>query len=281
MKVNPASADRGIVFRRTDLAGQPEIPALATYVTSTARGTTISTSKRVKVSTIEHLMAALWTLGVDNAVVDIDGPEVPIMDGSAREYADEILRVGMVELDAPRKYFAPAEPVKFSMPEKGVEVVVEPAEGYSVEVTVDYASEVVGRQVATYAEGDDFRGEISPCRTFVFLHEIITLLMLGLIKGGDVENAIVVVERPISRLAKRVICRTFHKENISVERGYMTTLRFDNEIARHKLLDILGDLALLGVRIRGHVRALRPGHKANTQTALLLHNALADNNKEN
>lgn len=284
MTVLPAPADRGIVFRRVDLPDKPEIPALATYVTSTARGTTISISKRAKVSTIEHLISALWTLGVDNAVVEIDGPETPIMDGSAREYTEAILRVGVEELEAECRYFAPTEAVTFAIPDKGVEIVVEPADDFSVEVTVDYASQVVGRQRATYSDGDDYQGQIASCRTFVFLHEILPLLMVGLIKGGDVENAIVVVEKPISWLAKRVICRTFHKEDISLKKGYMTTLRYDNEIARHKLLDILGDLALLGVRIRGHVRALRPGHRANTQTALLLHQKMcggvANNNNK-
>lgn len=271
MVVNPAEADRGIVFRRTDIKGAPEVPALARYVVDTARGTTIKLGK-AKVSTIEHLMAALWTMGIDNAVIDIDAPETPIMDGSAREYAAEINRVGICELDAEREVLDIKEPVRWAIDKKGVEVVVEPAESYSVDVTVDYNSKVVGRQTASYRLGDDFVTNIAPCRTFVFLHEIELLLKLGLIKGGSVESAIVVVEKPISDRSKRTICKAFNKEDIEVENGYLNhlALRFENEIARHKLLDILGDLALIGRRINGKVTALRPGHLANTETAKLI-----------
>lgn len=271
MVVNPAEANRGIVFRRTDIKGAPEVPALARYVVDTARGTTIKLGK-AKVSTIEHLMAALWTMGVDNAVVAINAPETPIMDGSAREYAAEINRVGICELDAERKVLDIKEPVRWTIDKKGVEVVVEPAESYSVDVTVDYNSKVVGRQTASYRLGDDFVANIAPCRTFVFLHEIELLLKLGLIKGGSVESAIVVVEKPISDRSKRAICKAFNKEDIEVENGYLNhlVLRFENEIARHKLLDILGDLALIGRRINGKVTALRPGHLANTETAKLI-----------
>ena len=271
MVVRPAEANRGIVFRRIDVKGEPEVPALATFVTDTARGTTIKNGK-AKVSTIEHLMASLWTMGVDNAVVDIDAPEVPIMDGSAKAYVAEIARVGIVELDAERRYFEVPEKVTFAIEKKGVEIVIEPAEEYSVDLTVDYSSQVVGRQFSHYDKNVDFAAEIAPCRTFVFLHEIEILLRLGLIKGGSVESAIVVVEKPISERSKRRICKAFKKENIEVENGYLNHLglRFPNEIARHKLLDILGDLALLGVRIKGKVTALRPGHLANTQMALRL-----------
>ncbi len=271
MVVNPAEANRGIVFRRTDIKGTPEVPALARYVVDTARGTTIKLGK-AKVSTIEHLMAALWTMGIDNAVVDINAPETPIMDGSAREYAAEINRVGICELDAERKVLDIKEPVRWAIDKKGVEVVVEPAESYSVDVTVDYNSKVVGRQTASYRLGDDFVANIAPCRTFVFLHEIELLLKLGLIKGGSVESAIVVVEKPISDRSKRAICKAFNKEDVEVENGYLNhlVLRFENEIARHKLLDILGDLALIGRRINGKVTALRPGHLANTETAKLI-----------
>ncbi|MBR1957664.1 MAG: UDP-3-O-[Tidjanibacter sp.] len=276
MEVLPAEADRGIVFRRIDIKGQPEVPALAQFVTDTARGTTIKQGK-AKVSTIEHLMASLWTMGVDNAVVEIDAPEVPIMDGSAKAYVAEIARVGIVELNAERRYFEVPEKVTFAIEKRGVEIVVEPAEEYSVDLTADYSSQVVGRQFAHYDKSVDFATEIAPCRTFVFLHEIELLLRLGLIKGGSVESAIVVVEKPISERSKRHICKVFKKENIEVENGYLNhlELRFPNEIARHKLLDILGDLALLGVRIKGRVTALRPGHLANTQMAARLAKLMA------
>ena len=275
MTVLPAEADRGIVFRRTDLKGSPEVAALAHNVTDTSRGTTIKDGK-AKVSTIEHLMAALWTMGIDNAMVEIDAPETPIMDGSAREYAAEIERVGTVELDAERRYMEIDEEFIFEIPKKGVRIVITPAEEYSVDVTVDYNSTVVGIQHHRYDSSVNFQEEIAPCRTFVFLHEIELLLKLGLIKGGSVESAMVVVEKPISESTKKRICKTFGREDIEVERGYLNhaPLRFDNEIARHKLLDILGDLALLGRRIKGHVEALRPGHFANTQMAQQLENKI-------
>ena len=184
MTVNPAETDRGIVFRRTDLKGMPEVAALAHNVCDTSRGTTIKQGK-AKVSTIEHILSALWTMGVDNALIDIDAPETPIMDGSAREYAAEIERVGTVEQGAERLYMEVEEEFLFEIPKKGVRVVISPAEEYSVDVTVDYNSTVVGIQHHRYDSSVSYREEIAPCRTFVFLHEIELLLKLGLIKGGS------------------------------------------------------------------------------------------------
>ena len=275
MTVLPAEENRGIVFRRTDLKGAPEVAALAHNVCDTSRGTTIKDGKG-KVATIEHILSALWTMGIDNALIEIDAPETPIMDGSAKEYAAEILRVGSVEQEAERRYMEIAEEYLFEIPKKGVMVKITPAEEYSVDVTVDYNSQVVGVQSHRYDSSVDYAKEIAPCRTFVFLHEIELLLKLGLIKGGSVESAMVVVEKPISDSTRKTICKTFGRDDIEVERGYLnhSPLRFENEIARHKLLDILGDLALLGRRIKGHVEALRPGHYANTQMAQELEKTL-------
>lgn len=275
MTARPAEAGSGIVFRRVDLKGQPTVAALAHNVSDTARGTTIKDGK-AKVSTIEHILSALWTMGVDNALIDIDAPETPIMDGSAREYVAQIAAVGTVEQEAERIWFDIKEEFVFEIPKKGVKIVITPAEEYSVDVDVDYNSVVVGQQSSHYDSSVDYATEIAPCRTFVFLHEIELLLKLGLIKGGSVESAIVVVEKNISDSTRRTICKTFGREDIAVEKGYLNhlALRFENEIARHKLLDILGDLALLGRRIRGHVQALRPGHYANTQMALQLEKKL-------
>ena len=275
MTVLPAEENRGIVFRRTDLKGMPEVAALAHNVCDTARGTTIKDGK-AKVSTIEHILSALWTMGVDNALIEIDAPETPIMDGSAREYAAEIARVGTEEQAAERCYMTIEEEFLFEIPKKGVMVKITPAEEYSVDITVDYNSQVVGVQRHRYDSTVDYVREIAPCRTFVFLHEIELLLKLGLIKGGSVESAMVVVEKPISESTRKTICKTFGRDDIEVERGYLnhSPLRFENEIARHKLLDILGDLALLGRRIKGHVEALRPGHYANTQMAQQLEKTL-------
>lgn len=266
MCVKPAPANHGITFRRIDLEEAPEIPALGNYVTDTSRGTTIEING-VRVSTIEHIMSALWTLGVDNAQIDIDAPETPIMDGSAKEYAAEIERVGVVEQEAEREYYTVTEEVSFSIPEKGVEVRLLPAEKYDVDVAVDYNSKVLGKQQSHFAEGDNYRSEIAPCRTFVFLHEIMFLFHANLIKGGDVDNAIVVVEHPVTDEEVARLSALFNKKDIKVSGGYLNNLklRFENEIARHKLLDILGDLALLGRRIRGKVVATRPGHFANTE----------------
>ncbi len=267
MTVLPAGANKGIVFKRTDIEGKPEIEALSDYVTDTSRGTTLCKND-VKVCTVEHIMSALWNMGVDNALVEIDGPEVPIMDGSAREYADEITRVGLKELDAERKYCTLNETVTYSIPENGVEIKIEPSDRFTVSVEVDYNSRVLGHQSASYSEGDDYKAQVAACRTFVFLHEVEPLLNANLIKGGDLDNAIVVVEHEISDGEIARLSAIFNKKDVKVTNGYLNhlKLRFPNEIARHKLLDILGDMALLGVRFKGKVTACRPGHFANTET---------------
>ncbi len=268
MNVLPAEENTGLVFRRTDLEGSPAIEALGDYVTDTSRGTTIE-KNGVRISTIEHIMAALWTSGVDNAVIEIDAPEVPIMDGSAREYVKRIAEAGLTGQQADIKYFEVQEKMLFEIPEKGVKVEIYPDQEYSVSVLIDYNSTVLGNQYAVYDPSkDDFAAEIAPCRTFVFLHELEPLLKLNLIKGGDLDNAIVIVEKAVSQEEIDRLSQIFNKKNIEVtSKGYLNNLelRFGNETARHKLLDILGDLALLGMRIKGRVMASRPGHFANTE----------------
>lgn len=266
MTVNPAPADHGIVFRRTDIEGQPTIPALCEYVTDTSRGTTIERDG-VRVSTIEHIMSALWTLGVDNALVDIDGPETPIMDGSAKAYAEQIQAVGIEQQSAERRYYEVREKQVYTIPEKGVAIVMYPDEEFSVSVHVDYNSKVIGNQYATLIPGDNYTEAIAPCRTFVFLHELEPLFKMNLIKGGDLDNAIVVVENPVSDEQLDHLKQIFGKQDIRVTGGYLNNLqlRANNELARHKLLDLLGDFALLGIRIKGRVWATRPGHFANTE----------------
>ena len=266
MTVHPAEDNTGIVFRRVDLEGQPEVPALCEYVTDTSRGTTIEKGA-AKVSTIEHIISALWTLGVDNAIIDINAPETPIMDGSAKEYAERITEVGMVEQDADRKYFEVTEKQVYTLPEKGVAIVIYPDDEYSVSVHVDYNSKVVGNQYAVYCKEDNYSEKIAMCRTFVFLHELEPLLNLNLIKGGDLDNAIVVVENPVPEAQLERLKSIFGKDEIEITGGYLNNqqLRANNELARHKLLDLLGDFALLGMRIKGRVWATRPGHFANTE----------------
>ena len=266
MTVNPAEAGTGIVFRRTDLEGQPIIPALCDNVVDTSRGTTIEAGGH-RVSTIEHIMSALWTLGVDNAVIDIDAPETPIMDGSAREYAQAITKTGLTDQDAERQFYHVTEKMVYTIPEKGVAIILYPDDEFSVSVHVDYNSKVIGNQYATFNPGDDFAGKISPCRTFVFLHELEPLINMNLIKGGDLDNAIVVVENPVPDEQLDKLKKLFNKPDIEIKAGYLNNLelRCNNELARHKLLDLLGDFALLGVRIKGRVWATRPGHFANTE----------------
>ncbi len=266
MTVHPADPDTGIVFRRTDIEGQPIIPALCDNVVDTSRGTTIEVGGH-RVSTIEHIMSALWTLGVDNAIIDIDAPETPIMDGSSREYAQAIMEVGTVEQPAERKYYQVTEKMVYTIPEKGVAIILYPDDEFSVSLHVDYNSKVIGNQYATFNPGDDYSSKIAPCRTFVFLHELEPLMKMNLIKGGDLDNAIVVVENPVPDEQLENLKKIFNKPDIEIKAGYLNNLqlRYNNELARHKLLDLLGDFALLGMRIKGRVWATRPGHFANTE----------------
>lgn len=266
MTVLPAEENTGIVFRRVDIEGTPVVPALCEYVSDTSRGTTIEKGE-AKVSTIEHIMSALWTLGIDNAQIDINAPETPIMDGSAKEYAARILEVGSVEQSAERKYYEVTEKQVYTLPEKGVAIVLYPDDEFSVSVHVDYNSKVVGNQYAVYNPTDNYAEKIAQCRTFVFLHELEPLMKMNLIKGGDLDNAIVVVENPVSDEQLNHLKSIFGKEDIAITGGYLNNqqLRANNELARHKLLDLLGDFALLGMRIKGRVWATRPGHFANTE----------------
>ena len=275
MTVNPAEAGYGIAFRRTDLEGQPIIPASCDNVVDTSRGTTIEAGGH-RVCTIEHIMSALWTSGVDNALIDIDAQETPIMDGSAREYAEAIARVGTVEQEAERKYYHVTEKMVYTIPEKGVAIILSPDDEFSVSVHVDYNSKVIGNQYATFNPGDNYAEKIAPCRTFVFLHELEPLIKMNLIKGGDLDNAIVVVENPIPEEQLDHLKQIFHKPDIEIKAGYLNNLelRCNNELARHKLLDLLGDFALLGVRIKGRVWATRPGHFANTEFMKQLKHAI-------
>lgn len=271
MTVNPADADRGIRFRRTDLEGKPELEALAEYVVDTSRGTTIERNG-IRVSTIEHILAALWAYGVDNALIMIDASETPIMDGSALEYSQAIEKTGIVEQDADREYYDILEKTAFTNIEKGIEIAAYPDEAFSINVNIDFNSKVLGNQYARLDTLEDFGKEIAPCRTFVFLHEIEPLIQHNLIKGGDLDNAIVIVENPVSNEEFQRLSNLFNKKDVQITNGYLNNLalRFPNEPARHKLLDIVGDLALIGRRIRGRIVAYKPGHFANTEFAKII-----------
>lgn len=275
MTVLAAEADFGIKFKRTDLEGQPMVDALAENVVDTSRSTTIQKGE-ARVSTIEHILAALMGCDIDNALIEIDGPEVPILDGSAIEYVREIEKVGIIDLAVERSYYEITEKMTFSIPEKGVEITAYPDDHFSINLNIDFNSKILGNQYSRLDAIEEFKTEIAPCRTFVFLHEIAPLIQNNLIKGGDIDNAIVVVENPISDEELKQLTATFNKDNIKVEAGYLNNLelRFANEPARHKLLDIMGDLMLIGTRIKGKIVANKPGHFANTEFSKLVRKAI-------
>lgn len=276
LTIQPAPENHGYKFQRLDIEGQPIIPADPDNVVGTQRGTTLE-AKGARVYTTEHVLAALYGCKVDNALVQIDGPEIPIMDGSSAPFVKEILEAGFEEQSAERKYLILKENITFEDEEKGVEMLAVPTDGgeFRLTVMVDYQSPVLGTQHASMYSLDDYVDEISPCRTFVFLKELAFLADQGLIKGGDLDNAIVLMERPYSEEEIKQILVKLGKEDLKIEiKGIgvlnTTELQFENEPARHKLLDIIGDLALVGRFIRGHILAARPGHAGNVEFAKIL-----------
>ena len=273
--VRPAEANHGYVFQRTDLEGAPTVPADCDLVVETRRGTTLEKAG-VRIHTTEHLLAALYGCGIDNALIEIDGPEVPIMDGSSWPFVAHIEEVGAVELEAERHILRLTESITYH-DGKGVEMLAVPPVGseFRVTVMVDYHSPILGTQHASMYHLGQFVPDISRCRTFVFLKEVKSLLEQGLIKGGDLENAIVLAEREYKQEEIDEIATLSGKPGLKVEPGKIgvlnnTQLQFENEPARHKLLDIVGDLALTGFFIEGHVLAARPGHAGNVEFAKLL-----------
>ena len=269
MTINPAPADTGIRFRRTDLGEDAYIDALAENVSSTARSTTISCGD-ASVSTIEHVMSALTGMGVDNAIIDIDNIEVPILDGSAKPYVDAIWPDGFQQQDAPRRYVELTETVEIRNDEKGSVVRIEPAEEFSYDIKVDFDSRVLGVQNAHWDSSVVYPEDIGTCRTFVFFHEIEFLYTNTLVKGGDVDNAIVIVEHPVTDEQGARKAQLFYVPALKVrEDGYLSNLvlRFPNECARHKLLDLIGDLRLCGGFLKAKVTAEKAGHGINTAAA--------------
>lgn len=267
LSLKPAPVDTGIVFVRTDLG--LEVPALAQYVSKTSRSTTITRGK-ASVSTIEHVMSALTGLGVDNAYVEVDSREVPILDGSARLYAEAVAPDGLQEQDAERKWLTLDREIELKNSKTGSYIKVIPSDELSYEVTIDFNSRVLGVQTVTWSPDMDYASEVAPCRTFCFLHEIWLLSLLGLVKGGDVENAIVVVEKPVTDRELARMSKRFGQPRLSVSpEGYLSnlTLRFPDECGRHKLLDIMGDLRLAGGFLKAKIVAYKPGHSINTSIA--------------
>lgn len=263
--LKPAAADFGIKFKRVDLPEQPVIKADVDFVTDTSRGTTLS-YKGVNVHTVEHLMAALAGSGVDNVLVELDGPEIPILDGSAIGFIDAIEAVGLQKQEAKKVYIDIDVNLEYFDDSKNVNIMAVPAKEFQVTTMIDFNSPVLGTQHATLRSLGDFKTEIAKSRTFCFLHELQTLLDHNLIKGGDLDNAIVVVDRVIEEEELNRLAQVFNKPNIKVEKeGILNnvTLHYPNEQARHKLLDIVGDLALTGYAINAHIITSRPGHASN------------------
>src|SRR5579875_910634 len=265
MKLKPAEPNTGIVFKRIDLPGQPTVKADVDNVIETTRSTTIE-ANGARIGTIEHLMAALVGNQVDNVLIEINGAEVPILDGSSEPFIETIQKAGVKKQDAQRVYYTLQHNIVFVDEQKKVEMVALPYDGFRINTLIDFNSPVLGTQHAALKHISEFNEEIAPCRTFCFFHELEYLLDHNLIKGGDVNNAIVVVDKAVTDDQVKRISKVFKKENVKVNEGGILNnldLRFPNEPARHKLLDVIGDLALVGFPFKAHIIANRPGHSSN------------------
>ncbi|MFN5421993.1 MAG: bifunctional UDP-3-O-[3-hydroxymyristoyl] N-acetylglucosamine deacetylase/3-hydroxyacyl-ACP dehydratase [bacterium] len=272
MTLNPANPGFGIQFKRIDLPGQPVIKADCDLVTDTSRGTTLE-DNGAKISTVEHILAALVGMGVDNCQIDINGPEIPIIDGSSQPFIEIIEEAGVEEQEAAKHWYTIDTNISYYHEDKRVEMVAMPAVEYKVTTLIDFNSPVLGTQHAGLKNISEFKDEIAPCRTFCFLHELEALLANNLIKGGDVNNAIVVVDKAVTDDEMQRLAKIFKKDKIEVKsEGYLNNLelRFPNEPARHKLLDVIGDLALIGFPIKAHIIANRPGHFSNVEFAKVI-----------
>jgi UDP-3-O-[3-hydroxymyristoyl] N-acetylglucosamine deacetylase/3-hydroxyacyl-[acyl-carrier-protein] dehydratase len=274
---SPAAPNTGIRICRTDLPGQPTYEALADYVTATERGTVLEYGVW-KVSTVEHALSALYAMGVDNCLISVDAPEMPILDGSAKYYIQSIEQVGLQEQDAEQKVYVVKEPIEY-MSERGNKMLILPCDHYEAEVTITYPTGILREQKAELRDLSDYKRELSLARTFCFVREIEPLLRMGLIKGGDLQNALVIYETPMSQEGLDYMTDKLGQPRLDATKlGYLSPLNYPNEPARHKLLDLIGDMALCGCRIQGKIIALRPGHTFNTQCAKRLRNKIAAEN---
>lgn len=268
----PAPANHGYKFCRTDLPGKPVIDALAEHVSDTARGTTL-VQNNASVATVEHALAALYGLQIDNALIELDGPEAPIMGGSSWKFVEAINQAGIVELKEERNYYVVKQKITYSEEEHGVDLIVYPDDHLSINVLIDYNSKILGNQYSILDSVKNFEEEISKSRTFVFFHELEPLFNAGRIKGGDLDNAIVILEKEVEQDEIDRIASLFNRPGINKHvAGVLnnTELRYPNEPARHKLLDIMGDISLVGMPIKGKIVATRPGHHANTRLAKII-----------
>ncbi len=269
LTMKPAKENTGFVFVRTDLEGNPHIEADVNYVTTTERGTTLE-KLGVRIHTCEHLLAALVGCDIDNAILEMNSAEPPIMDGSSKFFVEAIEKAGLLEQNIARESLVVKEVLNYVDPASGSEITIIPSDTYEVTTMVDFGTKVLGTQNATLKDISEFKEEISSARTFSFLHELETLLDAGLIKGGDISNAIVYVDKELTPETAEKLKKAFGKDDINIRpNGILDnlTLNYPNEAARHKLLDVIGDLALVGVKIKGKVIANKPGHFVNTQFA--------------
>lgn len=279
LKASPAPTNHGIIIRRTDLDGQPEIEAIAENVGETIRGTVLKNGT-VQVSTIEHAMAAFYAAGIDNCLFEVDGPEFPILDGSSKTFRDKILEVGIVVQDETKDYLTITEEIEYTT-ESGSKINAYPADKLELEVLIGFDSPVLREQTASLKDIRNFNKETASARTFVFVREIEPLLNMNLIKGGDLKNAIVIYDKIMSQEAVDNLTDKLHQHKVdATQLGYLNGgIKFENEPAMHKLLDLIGDLALVGRPIKGRIVAKYPGHKINTEFAKLLRNIYLTNKK--
>ena len=269
---NPAPDNHGYKIKRVDVEGQPIIDAVAENVVETTRGTVLGVND-VKCSTVEHAFAALYAFGVDNVLVEVNGPEFPILDGSATPYVNKLKEVRVVEQESDKEWLTVSEPIEYTDEATGSHVAILPADDFALSVTIDFNSQMMPIQTATLKDINEFETEISSARTFVFVREIEILLSLGLIKGGDLDNAVVIYERETTQENMDKLCQLTKAEwHDARELGYIQhkPLVWENEPARHKLLDLIGDLSLVGKPIKGHIVATKPGHTINNKFARLL-----------
>ena len=265
----PAAEYHGIVFKRIDLDEQPLIRAAVENVVDTSRSTVIE-ENGARVGTVEHLLSAAYGMGIDNLLIEIDAPETPILDGSAKMYIDSFEKVGVIDQTADKEYFVVTNNINYVDEENGIELMTFPDDNFSLNVMIDYNSSVLGNQYATLNSLTEYKSEISECKTFVFLRELEFLLKNNLIKGGSLDNAIVIIEKETTQEELDRLADLFNKPRVSSKaRGILNDadLIFPNEPARHKLLDLLGDLALIGMPIKGKILATRPGHASNVEFA--------------
>jgi len=279
----PGAENSGFLFERVDLEGSPKIEADANYVTNTQRGTCLERNG-VTIQTCEHVLAALVGLDIDNAIIELDASEPPIMDGSSKFFVQALEKAGVVEQEAFREEYQVTEVVSYTDEESGSEIILMPSKTYQVTTMVDFGTKVLGTQNATMTSVADFKDQIANARTFSFLHEIEMLLNEGLIKGGDLNNAIVYVDKELSPETMEKLRIAFNKDKITIKpNGILDnlTLHYPNEAARHKLLDVVGDLALIGTRIKGKVIANKPGHFINTQFAKKMSKIIKNERRNN